>query len=152
MWDKVTHVIFLRTGYVVETTTSQPAERRRVRSTNASRAMNYLFEAITDTTEISDLALADSRGLLLVHSGSEPACDVLAAYAPLLTKTLDSDARHQLLGTMASYVNDASPDRITVRRFAHHGEELYVCALGGETVSKDVAVCRAIRGARRILA
>ena len=56
------------------------------------------------------------------------------------------DARHQL-GTMASYVHDASPERITVRRFAHHGEELYVCALGGETVSKDVVCSRAIRGA-----
>lgn len=136
----------------MEAAANYPVERRRVRSANTNRAMNYLFEAITDSTDVSHIALADSRGLLLVHSGAEPACDVLAAYAPLLTQTADTDAREQLLGTMSAYVTEAAPERITVRRFAHKGEEMYVCALGGETVSKDVAVCRAIRGARRILA
>ena len=52
---------------------------------------------------------------------------------------------------MSSYIPEASPERISVREFFAHGERMYLCAQGTPSAAKDVAVCRAISGARRIL-
>lgn len=129
-----------------------PFERRKVRSSNPNRAMTHLFDAIARDAEVQHMALADQRGLLLVHSGEEGTCDVLAAYAPLLSKTVDPSSREVLLDTMSGYLATARPERIAVRRFDHGGEPLFLCALGEQDARKDVAVCRAVSGARRILA
>ena len=128
-------------------------ERRRVRSTNPNQAMGHLFATIARDNAVEHLALADQRGLLLVHSGQQETCDVLAAYAPLLSKTVDPSSREVLLDTMTGYLAEARPERIAVRRFDHGGEPLFLCALITSTsAAKDVAVCRAVSGARRILA
>ncbi|MFT4704801.1 MAG: hypothetical protein ACI81R_002509 [Bradymonadia bacterium] len=127
-------------------------ERRKVRSVNPNRAISYLFRSIARDADVGHMALADKRGLLLVHAGEEETCDVLAAYAPLLSQTVDPESRDTLLGTMTSYLSEASPEKISVRRFEYAGEALFLCALGKIGAGKDVAVCRAISGARRILA
>ena len=52
-------------------------ERRKLRSNQANRAIGFLFQTVADSHDISHVALADSRGLLLVHWGEAQQCDVL---------------------------------------------------------------------------
>ncbi|MFT6400230.1 MAG: hypothetical protein ACJAYU_005000 [Bradymonadia bacterium] len=128
-----------------------PYERRKLRSNQANRALGFLFESVADTHDVTHVALADNRGLLLVHWGEARSCDVLAAYGPLLFKTIDPISRSHILDTLASTIQGADSDRISIRRFKAHGEELYLCVLGEPGAAKDVALNRVIGGARRIL-
>ena len=129
-----------------------PYERRKLRSSQANRALGFLFQSVADSHDVSHVALADNRGLLLVHWGESRACDVLAAYGPLLFKTLDPISREHILATLEATITDAERDRISIRRFKAHGEDLYLCILGEQGATKDVALNRVVSGARRILA
>lgn len=126
-------------------------ERRKVRSNKPSRAISFLFEAVATSHDVTHVALADSRGLLLVARGETQACDVLAAYGPLLFKTIDPITRQHILDTLTASIPGATPDRLSLRRFTTHGEDLYLCVLGAPGAAKDVALNRAVSGARRIL-
>lgn len=126
-------------------------ERRKLRSNQANRAIGFLFQAVAESHEVSHVALADSRGLLLVNQGDEQACDVLAAYGPLLFKTIDPITRQHILQTLTASIPGASADRLSLRRFSAHGEDLYLCVIGEPGAAKDVALNRAVTGARRIL-
>ena len=129
-----------------------PYERRKLRSNQANRALGFLFQSVADTHDVSHVALADNRGLLLVHWGDARACDVLAAYGPLLFKTIDPISREHILETLEATIGEAHRDRISIRRFKAHGEDLYLCILGEPGAAKDVALNRVVSGARRILA
>lgn len=126
-------------------------ERRKLRSDQTNRAIGLLFEAVADALHVSQVALADSRGLRLVHCGDEDVCDVLAAYGPLLFKSIDPTTRRRVLDTLLASVEGATPDGVSVRRFSAHDEDLYLCVLGRPGATKEVALNRAIAGARRIL-
>lgn len=135
----------------MQTQTEPTLERRKLRSNQASRAIGYLFQAVADSHQVEHVALADSRGLLLVNWGDAQVCDVLAAYGPLLFKTVDPLTRQRILDTLVCSVDGATPDRISLRRFSANGEDLYLCVLGAPGAAKDVALNRAVTGARRIL-
>jgi hypothetical protein len=63
-------------------------ERRRVRSSQARTAASHLLERIAATHTLASLALCDEQGLVVVATGNTEMAEVLAAYAPLLTRTL----------------------------------------------------------------
>ena len=130
---------------------TQNFERRKLRSTQPNRALGFLFEAVADSHDVTHVALADSRGLLLVSWGNDAECDVLAAYGPLLFKTIDPITRQHILETLAASIPRATADRLSLRRFSAHGETLFLCILGEPGAAKDVALNRAATGARRIL-
>ncbi|MCB9508105.1 MAG: hypothetical protein H6698_08805 [Myxococcales bacterium] len=127
-------------------------ERRKLRTSNSNRALGFLFTAVAESYTLSLVALADARGLLLVHWGDAQQADVLAAYGPLLVRTVDPASRAHILDTLAATVPSATPARLSVRRVACHGEDLYLCVVGEPGAAKDVALNRAISGTRRILA
>lgn len=130
----------------------QNFERRKLRSNQPNRAITFLFRAVADSHDVSHVALADSRGLLLVSHGDPAACDVLAAYGPLLFKTVDPITREHILTTLAQTIEGARPENLSVRRFMVDGEPLFLCILGEPGAAKDVALNRAVSGSRRILA
>ena len=127
-------------------------DRRKLRTTNSNRAMQLLFSSTAGRYGLEMVALADSRGLLLVNWGDPQACDVLAAYGPLLVRTVDASERAQIFSTLSMLVPSATPGRLSVRRVSTHGEDLYLCVVGGTGATKDVALGSAASGARRILA
>ncbi len=131
---------------------TQSYERRKLRSNQANRAITFLFRAVADSHDVTHVALADSRGLLLVSWGSQAECDVLAAYGPLLFKTVDPISRNHILETLSDSITGARADRLSLRRFVVDDEPLYLCVLGEPGAAKDVALNRAVNGSRRILA
>ena len=128
-----------------------PYERRKLRSNQANRALSFLFQSVADSHDVTHVALADNRGLLLVNWGDAHSCDVLAAYGPLLCKTIDPISREHILETLEATISEANRNRISIRRFKAHGEDLYLCILGEPGAAKDVALNRVVCGARRIL-
>lgn len=127
-------------------------ERRKLRSNHPNRAVGFLFEAVADRHDVTHVALADESGLLLVNSGDEHECDVLAAFGPLLFKTLDPIGRQHIVSALAETIPTATVERLSLRRFDVDGETFFLCVLGAPGAAKDVALNHAVTGARRILA
>lgn len=126
-------------------------ERRKVRSSQARTAAAHLLERIAATHALASLALCDEQGLVVVATGDAELAEVLAAYAPLLTRTLDAVSRARLLDSVGEQLPMLQLDRVSVRPFTLEEEQLYVVAVGDLGAGKDVAVCRALTGCIRIL-
>jgi len=127
-------------------------ERRRLRSPNLARAMELLLAAVGEAFNLSHAVVADHSGLMQASWGDPDDGHALAAYAPMLHRTMDPLIRERIIETLAQYIPRADSSRIAIRHFTCGGESLYVCVLGDPGASKDVALCRALSGARRILA
>jgi len=126
-------------------------ERRRVRSSQARTAASHLLERIAATHALASLALCDEQGLVVVATGNTEMAEVLAAYAPLLTRTLDAISRARLLDSVSEQLPGLQMDRVSVRPFTLEEDQLFVVAVGDLGAGKDVAVCRALTGCIRIL-
>lgn len=59
-------------------------ERRKQRSERPSEALLFLLRATASRYNLDALVLADHDGLVIQSSGDPLACDLVAAYAPLL--------------------------------------------------------------------
>lgn len=126
-------------------------ERRKLRATSMGQSLELLFSAVAEAHGVKHVALADARGLPLAHHGDPDHCEILAAYGPLLYRTLDAPSRRRVLESLLGCIPNADPETISVRRIDQFDEELYLCVLGERGAGKDVALNRAIAGARRIL-
>lgn len=130
---------------------TQVEERRKVRSSQARTAAALLLERIAATHALTALALCDEQGLVVVSTGNAELSEVLAAYAPLMTRALDAISRARLLDSLGEQVPSLQLDRVSVRPFTLEDEQLFVVAVGDLGAGKDVAVCRALTGCIRIL-
>ena len=126
-------------------------ERRRVRSSQARTAASHLLERIAAAHALASLALCDEQGLVVVAAGDGEMAEVLAAYAPLLARTLDAVSRARLLDSISDQLPNLQVERVSVRPFSLESEQLFVVAVGDLGAGKDVAVCRALTGCIRIL-
>ncbi len=126
-------------------------ERRRVRSSQARTAASHLLERIAAAHALASLALCDEQGLVVVSAGDGEMAEVLAAYAPLLARTLDAVSRGRLLDSVSDQLPNLQVERVSVRPFTLEEEQLFVVAVGDLGAGKDVAVCRALTGCIRIL-
>lgn len=130
---------------------TQVEERRKARSSQARTAASLLLERIAATHALTSLALCDEQGLVVVATGNTEMAEVLAAYAPLMTRTLDAISRARLLDSIGDHMPSLQLDRVSVRPFTLEEEQLFVVAVGDLGAGKDVAVCRALTGCIRIL-
>jgi hypothetical protein len=104
-------------------TTSLEGERRRKRSSDPLVALHYQLSHTRTAGELDALVVADPSGVVVAGAGSWPACEELAAYAPLLA-----------VGAWAE-VNDAVGSRVaslraevTVRPVLVGDLEVLLCA------------------------
>ncbi len=126
--------------------------RRRRRSPNLLRALELYLEKLAADFDASHVVIADSSGLVQARNGDSEECYAIAAYAPLIGRTLDAAARERLIESLSQYVATARPANTAVRTFDVHGATLVACVVGRDGAQKDVAIARALAGARRILA
>lgn len=126
-------------------------ERRRKRSGQTLEALTYQLEHIFQKESLHNFTLGDPRGLVIAQAGNCHESEVLAAYAPMLARSLNERYRQQVMSRMNSVMPTTTLDSIHVRRFEVEGQTLYLTLVGRPGVYRDVGLYRAITGVRRIL-
>ena len=127
-----------------ERTGGAPGDRRRRRSEDPITALHYQLAATRGEAGMDALVLVDETGCLVAGAGAWPACEELAAFAPLLA---DPGAiRSAGLGTrLAALSSDVELLRLSV-----DGTAVLLCGRGGNE-KRGSSIARAAAGCRRIL-
>ena len=118
-------------------------ERRRRRSENTSLALHYQLDVGRKSARLDGLVLSDEDGFCLASSGDPEACQEVAARLPFIGRKVP-EFEGVLLGTESGW-------RIRMTRMAVAGAELYLCAIGNLTATRQHDMTRTSGGIRRIL-
>lgn len=117
-------------------------ERRRRRSEDPVTALHYQLATVRRDAAMDAVVLADETGCLVAGAGAWPACEELAAYAPLIGRDgLRSivSARVALVSAQAAHL-----------AFEIDGQQVWLCGRGGSE-GRRAALERARVGISRIL-
>lgn len=120
------------------------AERRRKRSDDPVTALHYQLAAVRRDAALEAVVLADAAGCLVAGAGAWPACEELAAYAPLL-----ATPRLPVRRMVSARLSALEPE-VESLAFEVLGSEVLLSCRGGASARKD-ALARAAAGIRRIL-
>jgi hypothetical protein len=120
-------------------------DRRRRRSDDVITALHYQLSRARSLAELEALVLVDDRGFLVAGAGAWPACEELAAYAPLLARP-EEIRRRRVENRVASLSREVESLRLEIE-----GAEVLLCGRGG-TSRRRAAIERAAAGCLRILA
>lgn len=126
-------------------------ERRSRRSKQTLTALTYQLEHILMNEDLRNIVLGDSSGQIIAGAGDHFESDVLAAYAPMLSKSVNQRFRLQIFSRMEPLLPGVALENIYVRHFEVDGEPLFLTLCGDPGVYRDVGLYRAITGIRRIL-
>ena len=129
-----------------------PPERRYRRSHQPLTALTYQLEHIFEKEKLCNFTLGDSNGLIVASAGNPVESEVLAAYAPMLAKSVARRFRRQVLSRVESMMPGITPESVHVRQITVDGQPLYLTLAGRPGIYRDVGLYRAITGVRRILA
>ena len=122
----------------------EAGDRRRRRSDDAIMALHYQLATARTEGALDALVLVDDRGCLVAGAGAWPACEELAAYAPLL-------AHPSAIGnTTVSSRIEALSGEVEVQTLTIDGGEVVLCGRGGGAVRRG-SLERAAAGCMRIL-
>lgn len=127
-------------------------ERRKRRSSEPLQALTYQLEHVFERNDLHNFTLGDERGLVIAQAGDIHESEILAAYAPMLARTVDRRYRRQVLSHINSVAPTLSVDSIYVRRFRHDRQAFFLTLVGRPDLYRDISFYRAISGVRRILA
>lgn len=119
-------------------------ERRRRRSEDPITALHYQLAAARADGGLDTVVLVDESGCLVAGAGAWPACEELAAYAPLL-----ANPGAVASAAVGSRIADLSAD-VEVRSLDVDGAEVLLCGRGGGGDRGD-SILRAAAGCLRIL-
>ena len=126
-------------------------ERRTRRSKQTLTALTYQLEHILIHEELRNIVLGDSSGQTIAGAGDHFESEVLAAYAPMLSKSVNQRFRQQIFTRMEPLMPGTTLENIYVRQFEVDGETLFLTLSADPGVYRDVGLYRAITGIRRIL-
>lgn len=118
-------------------------DRRHRRSDNTSLALHYQLEACRQAARLEGLILSDEDGFCLASSGDPEACDEVAARLPFIGRKVP-EFEGVLLGGESGWP-------IRMQRFEVAGGELYLCAIGDVTPTREQEMLRSRGGVCRIL-
>ena len=118
-------------------------DRRNRRSDNTSLALHYQLEVCRQAARLEGLILSDEDGFCLASSGDPQACDEVAARLPFIGRRVP-EFEGVLLGRDSGWP-------IRMQRFEVAGGELYLCAIGEVTPTRDREMLRSRGGVCRIL-
>lgn len=124
-------------------------ERRRNRSERPAEALHLLLRATASRYGLDAMVLADHDGLVIQSTGDPDACDLVAAYAPLLQDhAIPVDTvRDSLTGSVPA-MGTCSVGHRTVGGLT---SVMHVCAVGVARNNLDSALQHATRSIERIL-
>lgn len=120
------------------------AERRRRRSDDPVTALHYQLSTTRAEANLDAVVLVDPTGCLVAGAGAWPACEELAAYAPLLAnpEAIQSAAVGSRIAALTAEVE--------VQSLTVDGGEVLLCGRGG-TAERGASIARAAEGCLRIL-
>ncbi|WP_437671048.1 hypothetical protein [Sorangium sp. So ce131] len=120
------------------------SERRRRRSDDPITALHYQLSTTRTEANLDVVVLVDDSGCLVAGAGAWPACEELAAYAPLLA---NPDAvQNAAVGSRIA----ALSAEVEVQSLSLAGAEVLLCGRGG-TAQRGASIARAAEGCLRIL-
>jgi hypothetical protein len=119
-------------------------ERRQRRSEDPITALHYQLSSTRAEACLDAVVLVDDSGCLVAGAGAWPACEELAAYAPLLVNraAIGSSAVGSRIAALSAEVD--------VRSLDVDGAEVLLCGRGGGEGRGDF-IARAAAGCLRIL-
>lgn len=123
---------------------SDTSERRQRRSADPLVALHYQLSTIRSEAQLDTLVLADPSGLVVAGAGAWPACEELAAYAPLLADSRWCDVSESSSARVAQIRSQVSVLALDVA-----GHNVLLCARGRS--ERDATLARAAAGVERIL-
>ncbi len=120
------------------------SERRRRRSEDPITALHYQLATTRAEARFDAVVLVDGSGCLVAGAGAWPACEELAAYAPLLANpaAIESAA----VGTRIA----ALGPEVEVQSLQVDGALVLLCGRGGDR-GRGASIARAAAGCARIL-
>ena len=122
-------------------------ERRLRRSDDAVTALHYQLATARARARLCAVVLVDPSGCLVAGAGAWPACEELAAYAPLLRRPTDVVSR-EVGGRVAALARETASVEFSV-----HGVEVLLCGRGSpdDGGANTNTLRGAAEGCRRIL-
>lgn len=125
-------------------------ERRRRRSERSTEALLFLFQSVLSTYKLDAIVLADHDGLVIQSSGDPAACDLIAAYAPLVSQK--AIPLEQVQFSISQTIPAMSPCSVAHRPLGGVASLLHVCAIGTARNNLNAALQHSTRSIERILA
>ena len=125
-------------------------ERRRRRSEKPGEAMTYQLARVVKDFGLDCCLVVDQTGQVIAsaHHRSPNFVDAFASLLPLMSD--HPEHQHRYLEQLHRFDPDLDPQEITTCVFRAGGRRLFIGATGPEAVMNEVAIFRAITGARRI--
>lgn len=129
---------------------SRTEDRRRRRSDEPCTAIAYQVEQVVDDFDLDSCIIVDADGNTVAASpGVEtPKMEAFAGLLPAICAV--EGQRGAYLEHLHSAGWDIDADEMTSCVFRAGGRRLFIGAIGDEAVMNEVAIFRAITGARRI--
>jgi len=134
-------------AHTLHTTKDAPAralDRRRLRSDDPITALHYQLSHARREARLDALVLVDESGCLIAGAGAWPACEELAAYAPLF-----GDPFEPLSAVPSTRIAEIDA-QVETQRVEIDGFDALLCGRGGGE-GRSATIERAAEGCRRIL-
>ncbi|TXD42649.1 hypothetical protein FRC96_02990 [Lujinxingia vulgaris] len=131
--------------------TAEQPERRRRRAERPELALGYQLDQVVRDFALRCCVLVDEQGMMVAASPDcpTPFMQALAGLAP--TMAVVPEHRQAHLETLRRQNPLLESEELAVCAFRAGGRRLFIAAVGEEAVMNEVAIFRAITGARRIL-
>lgn len=126
-------------------------ERRETRSSELITALSLAFRAVARQFDLTHVTLSDRGGITYAGHGPSDEIDALSAFSPLLVGAVEPTTQERINRSIREHIPAAARGRVSARVFDLGGTRFVVSVVGRNSASRDVALCRAMSSARRIL-
>ena len=125
-------------------------DRRRQRSDEPQVALCYQLQQVLTDFALEYCVIADETGTTVAEASclSSDLGEEFATLLPTMAKL--TEHRPRFIDQLRRHKPDLKDDELTACVFRAGGRRMFIGAIGSEAVMNEVAIFRAITGARRI--
>ena len=125
-------------------------DRRQRRSSEPQTALSYQLDRVVEDFGLDCCLIVDEKGEVVAGSPdtSAPLMQDFASLLPLLSIMCEQKSR--VARELRRHRANLASDELTACVFRAGGRRLFIGAMGPEAVMNEIAIFRAITGARRI--
>lgn len=126
-------------------------ERRSRRSADPVLAIGFQLKQVIEDFSLDCCIIADDQGVIEAMAPESPTVFMEKLSQVMPTMALAPEIGPAHLSILRSIRPDLRADQLSVCVFRAGGQRMFIAAVGDEAVMNEVAIMRAITGARRIL-